>query len=199
MEQSLQHRPIGHDLAGQNGRTLGAYTVRPARLKDIEGARTVMLDTFYRVLGHGYVPDWHADVINLEQTYFHTPGQALFVATLGDDVVGTASVRADGPKSPPHPAWIAQRYSTPETAQIFRTYVRPEHRRNGLARALVQLACAFAADEGAYTALYLHTNPTVDGAEPFWRSLATEIYDARTEGGHSPTIHFEIPVHQPAT
>ncbi|GAB2736733.1 GNAT family N-acetyltransferase [Salinifilum aidingensis] len=181
-------------MPGGSDRALGDYTVRRARLHDVEGARTLMLDTFYHVLGHGYVPSWHADVIHLEDTYFRTPGHALFVAALEDEVVGTASVRSDGPKSPPHPQWIAQRYGTAETAQIFRTYVRPEHRRNGLARALVDLACEFVAAAPEYTTLYLHTNPAVDGAEPFWRSLATEIHDGRQDGRHSPSVHFELPV-----
>ncbi len=185
-------------MSESNGRATGDYTVRRARREDVEGARTLMLDTFYHVLGHGYVATWHADVIALEDTYFHTPGHALFVATLGDEVVGTASVRSDGPKSPPHPQWIAERYGTGATAQIFRTYVRPEHRRNGLARALVDLAREFVAGVPEYSTLYLHTNPAVDGAEPFWRSLATEIHDGRHNGAHSPCIHFEIPVHTAA-
>lgn len=174
-----------------DGRTIGEYTVRRARHEDIEGARTLMLDTFYQVLGHGYVPSWHADVIDLEGTYFRTPGQALFVAAWGEEIVGTATVRVDGPKSPPHPQWIADRYRA--TAQVFRTYVRPRHRRQGLARALVGLVCEFASEAG-HGGLYLHTNPAIDGAEPFWRSLAKEIHDARQDDSNSPCIHFEIPL-----
>ncbi|SFT04712.1 MULTISPECIES: GNAT family N-acetyltransferase [Saccharopolyspora] len=179
-------------------RVLGDYEVRRARREDIDNARTLMLNTFYWVMGHGYVAEWHADVIDLERTYFHTPGQALFVATLGDEVVGTAAVRASGPKNPPHPKWIADRYGTPGTAQLFRTYVNPEHRRNGLARALVEQSCEFIAETGRYDTIYLHTNPAIEGAEPFWRSVAKEIYDARNHSQYSPTIHFEIPV-PPAT
>ncbi|RRO17086.1 GNAT family N-acetyltransferase [Saccharopolyspora rhizosphaerae] len=153
-----------------------------------------MFDTFYRVMGHGYVPAWHADVIDLERTYFTTPGQALFVAALDDEVVGTTAVRASGPQSPPHPEWIAERYGRPGTAQIFRTYVNAGHRRNGLARALVNRSCEFIGETGCYDTIYLHTNPAVEGAEPFWRSVAEEVYDARADGSYSPAIHFEIPV-----
>lgn len=177
----------------QGTRALGEYTVRPAHRSDIERARTLMLDTFYRIMGHGFVPEWHADVIDLEGAYFETSGQALFVAVRGDEVVGTASVRASGPKSPPHPQWIAERYGTPTTAQLFRTYVNPEHRRNGLARALVEMSCQFVADTERYDTIYLHTNPAIEGAEPFWRSVAKEVHDARGSA-HSPTVHFEIPI-----
>ncbi|SFT55123.1 Acetyltransferase (GNAT) family protein [Actinopolyspora lacussalsi subsp. righensis] len=175
-------------------RVVGEYVVRPAEPADVEGARTLMLDTFYRVLGHGYVPRWHADVIDIEGTYFRTPGHALFVAVRGERVVGTASVRADGPKSPPHPAWIAERYPSGPTAQIFRTYVDPEHRRQGLATELVRSACSFIASVPGYESIYLHTNPAIDGAEPFWRAIAKEVHDARRDPGHSSTVHFEIPI-----
>jgi GNAT superfamily N-acetyltransferase len=181
-------------MSQQQVRVLGEYTVRRARRSDVESARTLMLDTFYRIMGHGYVPEWHADVIDLERTYFETPGQALFVAVRDEQVTGTASVRASGPKSPPHPQWIADRYGTATTAQLFRTYVNPEHRRNGLARALVELACAFVADTGRYDTIYLHTNPSIEGAEAFWRSVATEVCDARESSANSPAVHFEIPV-----
>lgn len=175
-------------------RSVGRYTVRIAGRADADGARSVILDTFYRVFGHGYVPRWHGDVIDMDRAYFGHPRQALFVAARGDEVVGTAAVRAEGPQSPPHPRWLAERYPSGTTAQIFRVYVRPEHRRNGLARALVELACDFVAVTPGYESIYLHTNASVEGAEPFWRSIAKQIHDGRADPGHSPAVHFEIPV-----
>lgn len=170
------------------------YTVRPARRADAGGARSVILDTFYHVFGHGYVPHWHADVVDMDHAYFDNPRHGLFVAVLDDEVVGTAAVRSDGPQSPPHAPWLARRYPSGTTAQIFRVYVRPEHRRNGLARALVDLACEFVATVPGYDTIYLHTNAAVEGAEPFWRSVAKEVHDGRTDPRHSPAVHFEIPM-----
>ncbi|GAA0544232.1 acetyltransferase (GNAT) family protein [Saccharopolyspora erythraea NRRL 2338] len=184
-------------MSDEEARGLAEYVVRRARPADLEGARALMLDTFYLVMGHGYVPEWHADVINMTDTYFRTPGQALFVAALGDEVVGTAALRAGGPKSPPNPQWLAERYDRPSTAQLCRTYVRAAHRRRGLARALVDLACGFVADSGTYDTLYLHTDPAIEGAEPFWRSLAKEIHDERGTGTDNAIIHFEIPLPPP--
>lgn len=175
-------------------REIGRYRVRLADRADADGARSVMFDTFYQVLGHGYIPRWHADVINMDQAYFDHSRQALFVAELDGEIVGTGAVRADGPKSPPHPPWIAERYPSGTTAQVFRVYVRPEHRRNGLARALVDMACEFAATVPGYESIYLHTNASIDGAEPFWRSIAKEIHDGRTDDRYSPAVHFEIPM-----
>jgi GNAT superfamily N-acetyltransferase len=170
------------------------YTVRPARREDAGGARSVILDTFYHVFGHGYVPRWHADVIDMDHAYFDNPRHGLFVATLDDVVVGTAAVRSDGPQSPPHAPWLARRYPSGTTAQIFRVYVRPEHRRNGLARALVDLACDFVATVPGYDTIYLHTNAAIEGAEPFWHSVAKQVHDGRTDPRHSPAVHFEIPI-----
>lgn len=51
---------------------------------------------------------------------------------------------------------------------------------------------------GGYTSLYLHTDPAVPGAEPFWRSLAQEVCDERTlPGGGQGIVHFELPMPAP--
>ncbi|WP_461019482.1 GNAT family N-acetyltransferase [Streptomyces daliensis] len=182
----------------------GPYTVREATPDDAAGARSVMLDTFYREFDYGYVPAWHEDVIDVQGTYLTDPRHLLLVATRDDEVVGTTALHSRGPASPPHPAWIAERYPSGPTAQLVRVYVRPEHRRHGLARTMVRMACDFAARRGDYDCVYLHTNVDIPGAEPFWHSVAKEICDARTTGEHGPgfgTVHFEIPlphVHVPS-
>lgn len=173
------------------------YTVRPATPADIDGARRVMLDTFYKEFGYGYVPRWHHDVVDLKGTYLDDPRHQLLVAVHGREVVGTTGVRSHGPNHPPHPRWLAEAYPSGTTAQLVRVYVRPEHRRRGLARALVDAACDAVAETPGYERIYLHTNVNIEGAEPFWRSVAKEVFDARTTGEHGPgfaTVHFEIPL-----
>ncbi|MFD7256448.1 GNAT family N-acetyltransferase [Streptomyces sp. NPDC059874] len=188
--ENLRERqtPVLHDL--------GAYQVRHAGPEDVRGARSVMLDTFYREFDYGYVPEWHADVVDIRGTYLDDPRHALVVAVRDDEVVGTCAVHSRGPAHPPHPRWLAERYPSGRTAQLLRVYVRPEHRRHGLARAMVRAACAFAAGVPGYETVYLHTNVDIPGAEGFWRSLATEVCDARTTGEHGGygTVHFEIPL-----
>ncbi|MFF6772087.1 GNAT family N-acetyltransferase [Streptomyces sp. NPDC012637] len=179
---------------------IGPYLVRHARPEDVPGARSVMLDTFYEEFGYGYVPQWHDDVMDIEGSYLEHPRHALLVAVLDGTVVGTTAVNSRGPAHPPHPRRLAERYPTGRTAQLLRVYVRPEHRRHGLARAMVNAACAFAAEVPGYDSVYLHTNVDIPGAEAFWRSLATEVFDARTTGEHGGfgTVHFEIPLPAPA-
>ncbi|MCF2437285.1 hypothetical protein LV779_37450 [Streptomyces thinghirensis] len=52
-----------------------------------------------------------------------------------------------------------------------------------MARQLVDELLAFAAADGGYRAVYLHTDPAVTGAEPFWRSLAKIVHDERADAG----------------
>ncbi|MEV6261170.1 GNAT family N-acetyltransferase [Streptomyces sp. NPDC051784] len=174
------------------------YVLRAATASDVDGARAVMLDTVYHDLRSGYVPRWHGDIIDLEGAYLRPERCTLMVVVRGGEVVATGAVRDRGPQAPPNPRWVAERFPSGSTAQLCRIYVRPGHRRHGLARRLVRELGDFAARAGGYTSLYLHTDPSVPGAEPFWRSLAHEVCDERElPGGGQGIIHFELPMPTP--
>ncbi|WP_299535666.1 GNAT family N-acetyltransferase [uncultured Streptomyces sp.] len=202
--------PVGRTSAtgraGHGVRDAGAavrgdgYVLRTATVEDVGGARAVMLDTVYRDLASGYVPRWHADIIDPEAAYLRPARCTLLVVEHGGGIVATGAVRDRGPQAPPNPRWVADRFPSGSTAQLCRVYVRPEHRRHGLARRLVRELSAFAAAAGGYTSLYLHTDPAVPGAEPFWRSLAVEVCDERAfPGGGQGIIHFELPLPGPVS
>lgn len=180
--------------AERTDRRKGGYLVRPAGAADLPGARSVMLDTFYRVLGYGYLPRSHQDVIDLVGSYLDHPDNRLWVATCADEVVATTAVRAEGPRCPPHPRWLADRFPDGATAQLFRVYVRPEHQRRGLASVMVREAVAFVAGHPCLQALYLHTDTRVPGALSFWQTLGTVVHDARRPGDGFQTVHLEIPL-----
>ena len=155
-----------------------------------------MLDTVHRDFGTGYVPRWHGDVMDPAAAYLAPARHTLLVAVDPRDgtVVATAALDSRGPAHPPNPHALAQRYPSGETAQLRRVYVRPEHRRRGLARRLVDELLAFAAADGGYRAVYLHTDPAIPGAEAFWRSLGKVVHDEREDpGGGQGIVHFEIP------
>lgn len=171
--------------------------MRTATPDDLDGARTVMLDTVYRDFGTGYVPRWHGDIIDPGAAYLADPRHTLLVALDPDgEVVATAALDSRGPAHPPNPRDLAARYPSGRTAQLRRVYVRPAHRRRGLARRMVRELLGFAAADGGYTAVYLHTDPAVPGAEPFWRSLGTVVRDEREQereqGGGFGVVHFEV-------
>ncbi|MFE0785290.1 GNAT family N-acetyltransferase [Streptomyces mutabilis] len=172
------------------------YTIRTATAADLAPARAVMLDTVYRDFGTGYVPHWHGDIIDLAGAYVTPARHTLLVAVDAQgEVVATAALDSRGPAHPPNPLHVAERYPSGVTAQLRRVYVRPEHRRRGLARRLVDELLAFAAADGGYRAVYLHTDPAVTGAEPFWRSLAKVVHDEREDvGGGQGIVHFDVPM-----
>ncbi|WEH34225.1 GNAT family N-acetyltransferase [Streptomyces sp. AM 4-1-1] len=171
------------------------YVLRTATADDVGGARAVMLDTVYRDLRSGYVPRWHADIIDPEAAYLRPGRCTLLVVERDGEIVATGAVRDRGPQAPPNPRWVADRFPSGSTAQLCRIYVRPEHRRHGLARLIVRELSDFVARVGGYRAIYLHTDPAVPGAEPFWRSLAHEVCDERAfaDGGQG-IVHFELPM-----
>lgn len=156
-----------------------------------------MLDTVYRDFRTGYVPRWHADIIDPTAAYLAPPRHHLLVALDPHDgtVVATGALDSRGPAHPPNPRHLADRYPSGETAQLRRIYVHPEHRRRGLARRLVRELVEFATADGGYRAVYLHTDPAVPGAEAFWRSLGKVVFDEREQPGSGQgIIHFEIPM-----
>ncbi|MGV9452104.1 GNAT family N-acetyltransferase [Streptomyces sp. NPDC003635] len=173
------------------------YHIRTAGPADVDGARSVMLDTVYRDFGSGYVPRWHRDIVDPQGAYTAPERHALLVAVEAatGEVVATGALDSRGPAHPPNPRELAERYPSGPTAQLRRIYVRPEHRRRGLARRLVEELLDFAVADGGYRAVYLHTDPRVPGAEAFWRSLGKVVCDEReAPGGGQGIVHFEIPL-----
>ncbi|MER8220388.1 GNAT family N-acetyltransferase [Streptomyces sp. NPDC094143] len=173
------------------------YIIREATPDDIDGARVVMLDAVYRDFKTGYVPRWHADIIDPVSYYVTPPRHTLLVAVDESDgtVAATAALDARGPAHPPNPRRLAERFPSGETAQLRRVYVRPEHRRRGLARHLVERLLEFARADGGYRSVYLHTYPDSPGAMGLWRTLGKVLCDERVDvpGGGSGAVHFEIP------
>ncbi|GGR59198.1 hypothetical protein GCM10010236_09750 [Streptomyces eurythermus] len=75
-----------------------------------------------------------------------------------------------------------------------RVYVRPEHRRRGLARRLVREVLAFAASDGGYRAVYLHTDP----ASRARRRAGGRWAPSSSTGDGQRIVHSEVPMTVPA-
>ena len=179
------------------------YEFRPATPQDVDGARSVMLDTVYREFGYGYLPRFHSDIIDPVSYYLTPEDNALFVAVRDGRIAATAAVRETTPTSPPHPEAVADRFEPGRTATLNRVYVRPEHRRRGLATALLGSCLEFIASRERYTGVYLHTDARTPGAMEFWQRHGEVIFDERTtvnEQRTEPldepfeTVHFAVPV-----
>jgi ribosomal protein S18 acetylase RimI-like enzyme len=171
------------------------FSVRPARPQDLPAARALIMRVIKEDLGYDHNPQWHWDVDDLQGTYLDDPRHALWVAV--DDasghIVATGGLRKGGPRSAPE-QWVVDRYDPERTAQVVRVYVAREHRRRGIARTLVDLARRFAAAEGGYAVICLHTDVRAPGAEGFWRAMPTTlVYDGRGQDPTVETLHFELP------
>ena len=57
-----------------------SYRIRTATPDDLDAARSVMLDIVYRDFGTGYVPRWHADIIDPAAAYLNGARHTLLVA-----------------------------------------------------------------------------------------------------------------------
>ena len=175
--------------------TRPGFSVRAAGPGDLAAARALMIRTFEEDFGYGYRPEFHADVDDLRGVYLEHPRHALFVAVADDtgQLLGTAGIRSGGLKPAFNLPWLVARYDPERTAQLVRVYTLRECRGRGVARALVERAVRFAAEEGGYTVVALHTDPRSPGAERFWRSLPTTlIHDDRD--GPSGSLHFELAI-----
>lgn len=169
-----------------------ALHVRPARPADLAAAEVVMRRVVERDLG-GFNAEWHTDLDDLAAAYLTPPRHGLFVAHLGRTLVGTAAVKPCRLRTPPNPEWLAARYSRPEVCQLVRVWIDAPARRHGAARALVREAARWATGEAGYETVYLHTDASAPGAEPFWRSMPTiEVHDSRPDPFSC--VHFELDV-----
>ena len=159
---------------------------------DLNEAEAVMRRVLERDLS-GYRPEWHGDLDDLAAAYLDEPRTALLVARLDGVLVGTAAVRPCVLRTPPNPAWLAERYSSPSVCQLVRVWIDAAARRRGVALELVREASRWAVEDAGYATVYLHTDASAPGAEPFWRSLPTvEVYDARPDPYNC--VHFELEV-----
>jgi GNAT superfamily N-acetyltransferase len=166
--------------------------VRQARQSDLVRAEAVMRQVLERDLG-GFNAQWHTDLDDLAAAYLDQPRHALFVAYLDETLVGTTAVKPCRLRTPPNPVWLAARYNQPTVCQLVRVWIDAAARRRGAARELVRQAVRWATDEAGYETVYLHTDTSAPGAEPFWRSMPTvEIYDSRPDPFHC--VHFELDV-----
>ncbi len=154
-----------------------------------------MLRVFEEDFGYGYNPAFHADVDGMREVYLDDPRHTLLLAVDrgSSELLGTGGARSGGLKPQFNHAWLVERYDPQTTAQLVRVYTARASRGRGVARALVAALLQWVADNGSYTTVALHTDPTSPGAERFWRSLPTTlILDDRD--GPSGSLHFEMEI-----
>ena len=153
------------------------FSIREARVEDIPAARALMIRIFEEDFRTGYVAAHHWDVDDIARTYIEPPHNVLFVAIDDDtgEIVGTGGVRGGTLKPGVSPNELVERYRVSPPAQLVRMYVAAEHRRRGIARALVDATLSFIASDGSRSAIALHTYRHSPGAVDFWAAIGAEV------------------------
>ena len=142
-----------------------------------------------------YDPAVSSDVADIDGTYGNPARPGPFMLVAEDDVTGeviaTCGVRAGQLKAGLSPDHLVERYKDERTGQLVRVYVLKEHRRRGIAAALVKATLARASADGNYDRIALHTYPHSPGALAFWIAMGAEVV-ADDSAGRSRSIFFEF-------
>lgn len=133
---------------------------------EADAVREVLFESLERDQGYGYRPEWHWDMDHVLEVYVDNPRNVMVAAWMGDTVVGTCAVRVGAPREPAA-LWDVLP-PRDRVAQLARLVVRPEARRHGLGRLLVEECLAHARRDPGFDVVYLHTNGRTPGAVAFW-------------------------------
>ena len=144
---------------------------------------------FYQIekeFGYGYVPEWHQDIIDLENYYINPERNNFFVAfnSKTNEIIATIGIRAYDKDF----TEFKNIYSSKSTSSIWRLFVDEKYRRCGLASKMFGVAETFA-NQQDYDFIYLHTHRTLNGALEFWTKMGFVItIDA---GDELETVHMD--------
>ena len=135
--------------------------------------------------GYDYVPEWHQDIVNMEEYYINPKRNNFFVAYAETgEIIATIGIRSYDKDFPE----FRHLYSKETTSSIWRLFVDRRCRRCGLASKMFSVAESFANQVG-YNDIYLHTHKNLDGALEFWTKMVFVVsLDANDE---LETVHMD--------
>lgn len=118
--------------------------------------------------GFDYVPEWHQDIIKMDEYYINPNRNNFFVAlnTETNEIIATIGIRAYDKDF----NQFKGKYFKENTASIWRLFVDRRYRRRGLASKMFSIAESFANNKN-FNEIYLHTHKTLDGALSFWTKM----------------------------
>ena len=135
--------------------------------------------------GYGYVPEWHQDIVSMDEYYIDPKRNAFFVAySESGEIIGTIGIRAYDKNFEK----FKHLYSNETTSSIWRLFVDRRYRRCGLASKMFSVAETFA-KENKYRNIYLHTHKNLDGALNFWTKMG--FVTTLDEGDELETVHMD--------
>lgn len=158
--------------------------------EEIEDVREFLFDMIKKEFGYDYVPEWHQDIVKMDEYYIDPERNNFFVAYLETgEIIATIGIRAYDKDFPE----FRHLYSKQTTSSIWRLFVDRRCRRCGLASKMFSIAENFANGVG-YDDIYLHTHKTLPGAIEFWTKMGFIVsLDANDE---LETVHMDKKIHQ---
>lgn len=140
--------------------------------------------------GYDYVPEWHQDVMKIEEYYINPKRNNFFVAySETGNILATIGIRSYDKDFPQ----FRHLYSNDTTSSIWRLFVDRRCRRCGLASKMFSVAENFA-NEQNYENIYLHTHKTLDGAIAFWSKMGFDVsLDSEDD---LETVHMDKQIHE---
>ena len=154
--------------------------------KQIHDVQRFLFKMIKLEFGYDYVPEWHQDVMNMDEYYIDSERNNFFVAYSEEtgEILATIGIRAYDKDF----LEFRHLYSEDTTSSIWRLFVDRRCRRCGLASKMFSIAENFANEMG-YNDIYLHTHKTLPGAIEFWTKMGFVIaLDADDE---LETVHMD--------
>lgn len=153
--------------------------------KQIEDVQNFLFKMIKLEFGYDYVPQWHQDIVNMDEYYIDSEQNNFFVAyTETGEIIATIGIRAYDKDFPE----FRHLYSNDTTSSIWRLFVDRRCRRCGLASKMFGIAENFA-NQAGYSDIYLHTHKNLDGALEFWTKMGfVVVLDANDE---LETVHMD--------
>lgn len=159
--------------------------------KNIKNVQEFLFAQIKKEFGYGYVPEWHEDIIKLDEYYVNPIRNNFFVAYIEETgkIIGTIGIRAYDKDFPE----FRHLYSRENTSSIWRLFVDERCRRCGLASKMFSIAENFA-NQSKYQNIYLHTHKTLDGALEFWTKMGFVV--SLDSNDKLETVHMDKKIHE---
>lgn len=135
--------------------------------KQILAVQKFLFKQIKNEFGYDYVPEWHQDIVKMDEYYINPQRNNFFIAyDEYDEIIATIGVRSYDKDFKEFKGI----YSNEKTSSIWRLFVDRRYRRCGLASKMFSIAENFSF-KSDYDNIYLHTHKTLPGALEFWTKM----------------------------
>ncbi len=122
--------------------------------KQIAQVQEFLFKMIKKEMGLDYFPEWHQDIMNMEEYYINPKRNNFYVAYAETgEIIATIGIRSYDKNFPA----FKHIYSKDTTSSIWRLFVDERYRRCGLASKMFCVAENFANTSG-FNDIYLHTH-----------------------------------------